>query len=61
MAAAFVFVFIQRLTVSDVASFVLYGDPDPYVSPEREKELEKSFRGMIQKEFGSRRGKVSPQ
>ena len=55
--AAFLFVAVQRLSAIDVASFFLFGTPDPYVSPEREREMQKELKDMIQKEFGSRKGK----
>ena len=55
--AASVYVAIQRVTLIDVASFFLFGTPDPYIAPEREQEMHKEFRDMIQKEFGSRKSK----
>lgn len=56
-AAAFLFAAVQRFTFLDVTGFVLFGTPDPYVSPERAQELQKEFRDMIQKEFGARKAK----
>lgn len=55
--AAFLFVAVQRIALIDVANFFLFGTPDPYVSPERERELQKELKDMIQKEFGSRKAK----
>jgi hypothetical protein len=49
--AAFVFVGLQRIALIDVANFFLFGTPEPYVSPERERELQRELKDMIQKEF----------
>ncbi|MBI3127179.1 MAG: hypothetical protein HYZ11_06215 [Candidatus Tectomicrobia bacterium] len=55
--AAFLFAVVQRVTMMDVASFFLFGTTDPYISPEREREMQKELRDMIQKEFGARKAK----
>ena len=55
--AAFLFVAVQRITIIDAASFFLFGTSDPYISPERELEMQKELKEMIQKQFGARKGK----
>ena len=53
--AALLFAAIQGITIQNLTSFILFGTPDPYISPGRELELQKDFRNLIQKEFGARK------
>ena len=50
--AAFLFTLVQNMSVISVANLVLFGNPDPYVSPAKKARISKEFRDMVQKEFG---------
>ncbi|MFC1491179.1 hypothetical protein ACFLQ0_01135 [Nitrospinota bacterium] len=42
---------LLKADLSSVANFLLFGSTDPYVSPERMKEVEHEMKEMIKKGF----------
>lgn len=52
LAAALAFQAFTRADFQSVASFFLFGSTDPYMSPKREREMNREFTDMIKREFG---------
>ena len=52
--AAFIAGGLFNADYGSVANYILFGETNPKISAERNKELENEFRDMIKKDFGSK-------
>ncbi len=50
--AAFIAGGLFNADYGSVANYILFGETNPKISAERNKELEREFKDMLKKEFG---------